>query len=121
MTTVPAPVPAGFWQQIDHQLDRIKRDKPSTFDEIRAILLDPSYVDITAEINRNFVRHFGPDAAFFAGSGGDRTLFSTLYAAGWQPLEHEAAYYYAVQHPTTHEIITYTEGDVERGDLSVHA
>lgn len=112
MTTIPAT----FWQQIGHQLDRIATEAPDTFDKVRAILLDPAYDQIVKDVNRNFRITFGPDAAFFAGSGGDRTLFHALYRAGWSVITMEASYYYVMRHETTGEALTYIEGDVVRGD-----
>lgn len=52
------PVPQGFWPQIDHQLERIIREKPSSFDAVRKILLDPVYDDITRDVSLNGVRAF---------------------------------------------------------------
>jgi hypothetical protein len=105
-----------FWQQIDAQLDRIETEKPDTFDGVRAILLDTQYAAVVDDVNLNGVRTFGPDAAFFAGSGGDRSLWGALHTAGWARVWSGASYYYMVQHPITAETLTYCEGDVLRGD-----
>lgn len=112
--TTNADIPSGFWQQIAHQLERIQTEKPDTFDTLRAILLDPAYTDITAEINRNGEHTFSKNAAFFAGSGGDATL--SLETIGWHLVSYEALYYYSVKHVRTGETLTYIEGDVLRGD-----
>lgn len=109
-------IPTGFWPQITHQLAAIVYHRPTTFEGVRRILLDPLYDDITAERNRNGVRHFGPDAAFFAGSGGDETLMRALADAGWQIGTEKASYWYTMTHPATGETLTYTEGDIELGD-----
>jgi hypothetical protein len=109
-------VPTGFWPQITHQLAAVVYHRPSTFEGVRRILLDPVYDDIAAERNRNGVRHFGPDAAFFAGSGGDETLMKALVKAGWQIGTEKASYWYTMAHPQSGETLTYTEGDVELGD-----
>lgn len=109
-------IPTGFWSQITHQLAAIVYHRPATFEGVRRILLDPLYDDIAAERNRNGVRHFGPDAAFFAGSGGDETLMRALVDAGWQIGTKKASYWYTMTHPATGETLTYTEGDVELGD-----
>lgn len=114
--TLMHPIPQGFWAQIDHQLSRIANTRPETYDEVRSILLDPAYDDITAERDRNFVRRFDEDSAFFAGSGGD-PLAGALFAAGWKVTTSQASYYYVMTHSITHEVLTYTEGDVQRGDL----
>lgn len=105
-----------FWTEIDEQLDTIANDKPDTFDGVRAILLDPAYVEIQKDIHLNGPRAFGPDAAFFAGSGGDRSLWAALWKAGWAEIWGEASYYHVAQHPITGEKLTYIEGDVMRGE-----
>ncbi|WP_026820032.1 hypothetical protein [Arthrobacter castelli] len=117
--SAPATIPSGFWSQIEHQLHRIIIEKPGTFDEVRAILLDPAYDAVTADVNLNGVRTFGPNSAFFAGSGGESTLVHALHLAGWKTINARASYYYVLQQPDTGEILTYIEGDVERGD-SLH-
>lgn len=118
-------IPAGFWGQIEHQLDRIETEKPSTFDAIREILTDPGYAEIVKENTRNGVRgeHLptndpahDPDAAFFAGSGGDSSLWESLWVAGWSFVRQRGAFHYAAQHPISGEWLTYIEGDVLRGD-----
>lgn len=110
------PVPWGFWPQINHQLARIADDLLDTFDDVRAVLLDPVYDAVVADVNLNDVRHFDADTAFFAGSGGDATLQSALRCAGWGAWRFRAPYYWAMTHPGTGEDLTYIEGDVLRGD-----
>lgn len=110
------PVPAGFWAQIDHQLDRLVSEKADTFDAVREILLDPSYADIGIERNRNGEAIFGPNSAFFAGSGGDRTVHDSLTLAGWHTVAFDASYYYALKNLATGDTLTYIEGDLLRGD-----
>lgn len=63
---------------------------------------------------------YGPDRgnpgdAFFAGSGGDRTVAAALRTAGWKTIWAEAAYYYVKRAPDG-STITYIEGDIYRGD-----
>lgn len=111
-----APIPSGFWAQIDHQLARIAEQKPGTFDAVRQILLDDAYDQVVTENNRNGVRHFDDDSAFFAGSGGDATLFGALLDAGWRVTAYDADYFYVLAHELTGEVLTYIEGDVERGN-----
>lgn len=112
------PVPQGFWPQIDHQLERIIREKPSSFDAVRKILLDPVYDDITRNVSLNGVRAFDEDSAFFDGSGGDATLLRALLFAGWVVIDQRAGYHYVVRHSLVRgEELTYTEGDVQRGNL----
>lgn len=59
---------------------------------------------------------FTADQAFFAGSGGDRSLSLALSRAGWLATWAEASYYWIITHRTTGEVLTYIEGDVLRGD-----
>jgi hypothetical protein len=105
-----------FWEQIDHQLDRIVSDRPDTFDGVRAILLDTRYDEIQRDRNLNGLREFNPDAAFFAGSGGEATLRDSLRDAGWVVTWSKASYCYGMRHHATGETLTYIEGDVLRGD-----
>lgn len=110
-------VPAGFWAQIEHQIDRIADQKPRTFDEIREILMDLAYDKVVAEVHLNGTRRFDPDSAFFAGSGGDLSLPSALELAGWQLTAFAVGYHCVFTHESSGEVLTYTEGDVQRGDL----
>lgn len=96
-----------FWNSINKALDAIREDKPATFNDVRDILHtygDPDHVG-----------RFGDDAAFFGGSGGDRTLLEALRKAGWHVVWSESSYYYAVFHQDSNELLSYIEGDVERG------
>ncbi|MFD6470799.1 hypothetical protein [Streptomyces goshikiensis] len=64
---------------------------------------------------------YGPDRggragdAYFAGSGGDRTVNEALRTAGWTTVWAEAPYYYVKRAPDG-SLITYIEGDIYRGD-----
>lgn len=58
--------------------------------------------------------HTGGDA-YFAGSGGDKTVGDALSTAGWITIWAEAAYYYVKRAPDG-SLITYIEGDIYRGD-----
>ncbi|WP_331732949.1 hypothetical protein OG613_48990 (plasmid) [Streptomyces sp. NBC_00015] len=53
--------------------------------------------------------------AYFAGSGGDRTVNAALHAAGWTTIWAESALYYVKRAPDG-SVITYIEGDIYRGD-----
>lgn len=121
MATALPPIPADFWGQIDHQLERIKVEKPDDFTEVRTILLDPAYTEVQREIHRNGARAFSIDRAFFAGSGGDATIASALQAAGWELLRYQAPYYYARQNTRTGHVLTYIEGDLVAGDQIARA
>lgn len=112
--TADTTTPSTFWGQIRDQLRRIRTDKPDTFDGLRSILGDPAYDRITDEVNRNGDRDLAPDQAFFAGSGGDDTLFDALLDAGWMALTFQAQYHYRAKHPGSGEVIDYIEGDLYR-------
>lgn len=88
----------AFWAGIDAQLDRIEAERPATFEGVRDALGGSG------------------DAAFFGGSGGDRSLASALEIAGWSRAWSEASYFYAARHPATGAVLTYIEGDVLRGN-----
>lgn len=92
-----------FWSAIDAQLDRIIRDKPSTVDGVLLVL--GRRQDASGQVS-----------GFFAGSGGDRSLFGALLAAGWELQWSQASYYYAVRHRASGEWLTYIEGDVLGGN-----
>lgn len=99
-----------FWQSINRALDRIAVEKPDTFDAVKAILDEGGDPDNVASK--------GPDSTFFAGSGGDPSLFGALNYAGWRMVWSEAGYYYVARHNDTRELLTYIEGDVERGNTA---
>lgn len=92
-----------FWSAIDAQLDRIIRDKPSTVEGVLLVL--GRRRDASGQLS-----------GFFAGSGGDRSLFGALLAAGWRLEWSVASYFYAVRHPASGDRLTYIEGDVLEGD-----
>jgi len=96
----------GFWAAIDLALDRIETERPATFNEIKLFLENVEMSD-------------NPDATFFAGSGGDRSLAESLDAAGWRCIWADSSYYYVAKHVASGEVLTYIEGDVERGDTTV--
>lgn len=106
--SISTTIPHGFWPQIKHQLDRIVAEKPSTFDDVRAILNDPAYTALEPKES--------PNSAFFSGSGGDDTLYEALRLAGWQVRLYKATYHYVMSNLLSNETLTYTEGDVERGN-----
>ncbi|MFJ4174028.1 hypothetical protein [Microbacterium sp. NPDC089696] len=87
-----------FWELIDQQLDEIGAGV-ETFDGVRLVL----------------GRGQGPDATFFAGSGGDRTLAEELRRSGWEHVWGDRIFY-VMRHPVSGEVLTYIEGDVVRGD-----
>lgn len=87
----------------------------------------------TAETADDVLRILGPDRnpyrlenpswdgmdsraeGFFAGSGGDDSVWDALDDAGWEQIWGAAAYFYVMRAPNG-DVITYCEGDVYRGD-----
>lgn len=88
-----------FWANVDECLDAV--EKAETVDEVIAIL------------NRHFLPSAGE--AFFGGSGGDRQMYEALQTAGWTIVWSEADYWF-VARDKHGDLLTYTEGDVSRGD-----
>lgn len=90
----------NFWAAIDAQLADLKTAK--TADDVVRVLGG---------------RH--PDSpgadAFFAGSGGDGSVYGALIEAGWTPAWSEAGYFYVMRAPDG-SMITYVEGDIFVGD-----
>lgn len=111
------PIPKGFWQQIDHQLDRIVAQRPETFDALRDMLLDPAYTAIVHDRDRYGVVTYDSNSAFFSGSGGDNGLADVLINCDWRMTDYRAAYHFVMTHKYTKESFTYIEGDVKRGNL----
>lgn len=114
------PVPGGFWGQIQHQLDRIEREAPYTFDQVKEILDDPAYLRVQNDRrfdapNRDLTKGH-ENNTFFAGSGGDRTLRGALHEAGWKVTASESPFYYSAKNTFSGEELTYCEGDVSRGN-----
>lgn len=113
------PIQHNFWGQINEQLDKIAGyiDRPATtFDRVRDILLDTKYTRVVEYVNQNGTTHFIADEAFFAGTGGDRSLAAALTAAGWNhdPDYDNSEYSYVMVHPHTGERLRYIEGDIYR-------
>lgn len=88
----------GFWAEIDRQIEALETAK--TADEVFQICpASPARAD----------------AGFFAGGGGDATVARALRQAGWRTVWAEASYYWCMRAPNG-DLITYVEGDLQRGD-----
>lgn len=94
-----------FWLIIDDQIAQLQ--KARTADDVMRILATGKNPYGDPKIT--------PAPAFFAGSGGDKTVISALLLAGWTVAWSRASYWYAMTAPDGSSI-TYTEGDIERGD-----
>lgn len=95
----------NFWKTVEAQLAELRTAQNA--DDVLRIL----------DRERN---PYGPDHGvagdgFFAGSGGDDSLWDALTDAGWTQVWAEAVYYYVMKAPDG-SMITYIEGDVYRGD-----
>lgn len=93
-----------FWHVIDQQCDELRT--AGTADDVVRIL--------SKERNPYGHESIAGDG-FFAGSGGDRTVWAQLRAAGWSLRWSEASYYWCAEAPNG-DVITYVEGDIYRGD-----
>jgi hypothetical protein len=91
-----------IWDMVNAQVDELKSAKSA--DDVMRIL----------SRERNGQWHAGSGEGFFAGSGGDRSVLGALYAAGWQMAWSESPIYYVLRAPNG-DLITYCEGDVDRG------
>ena len=92
-----------YWDKYDATLARIVNEKPQTMDDLKVILDD-----------------FEPPSsgvAFFPG-GADETLADALHQAGWA-VEFREGDYVWVGRSGGGELITYVEGDLYRGDVSM--
>lgn len=87
-----------FWATIDKQLTELERAK--TADDVIRVLGGAAGAS--------------SGDAFFAGSGGDRSVEDALDRAGWSYVWRQASYYWAMCAPNG-DGITYVEGDVYRG------
>ncbi|MBT2609909.1 hypothetical protein J7I97_16915 [Streptomyces sp. ISL-87] len=87
----------GFWKFIEAQLKELESARTAD-DVIRTMRADDCVGD-----------------AFFAGSGGDESVWGALHTAGWTTIWVEADYYFAMRAPDG-SAITYVEGDIYRGD-----
>jgi hypothetical protein len=103
------PDQSGFWAKVAAQLKELR--SATTADAVVAILSH----------ERN---PYGPGVStegdgFFAGSGGDDTVYEALMEAGWVPIWYMAAYHYALRAPDG-TAITYVEGDIYIGNRDGH-
>lgn len=96
----------AFWTLMTDQLGELREAR--TADDVMRILSP----------ERNGQWHAGSGEGFYAGSGGDGSVLDSLMAAGWVVTWMEASYYYVLKGPEGH-LVTYCEGDVDRGDLHV--
>lgn len=101
-----------FWETIREQLKELESAKGAD-DVIRILGPDRN------PYGRDFDGMDGRAEGFFAGSGGDDTVWEALDAAGWtwvweSDKPGEGGIYYTMRAPDGSEI-TYVEGDIYRG------
>jgi hypothetical protein len=95
----------AFWDVIAQQLAELRTAR--TADDVIRILGH----------DRNPHGENAAGDGFFAGSGGDESVFEALaYHAGWTVVWYTAHYHYALRSPDGADVITYVEGDIYRGD-----
>lgn len=85
------------WANVDECLDKVRLAR--TVDQVILVLNE----------------HFAPSAgnSFFGGDAGE--IWDALESAGWQIIWSAAEYHFVAQDPSG-QMLTYTEGDVDRGD-----
>lgn len=88
--------PADYWPAHLATLARVRRERPRTFDAVKAIL------DTFTPPNRG--------EAFFPVGGFDN-LADALLAAGWEVDFDEATHRFRAWHPTTGSGLAYDHGD----------
>lgn len=97
-----------FWTAIQAQLTELA--SAANADDVLRILSD----DRNPDPNASWMRS-GNAQGFFAGSGGDDTVWEALREAGWRIIWSEASYFYVAEAPDG-STVTYIEGDIYRGD-----
>ncbi|MCY0941929.1 hypothetical protein [Streptomyces antarcticus] len=97
-------MPDNFWVVVRAQLEELKT--AGTADDVIRIL--------SAERNPYGHETIAADG-FFAGSGGDYSVWDSLDDAGWTQIWAEWHGYYAMRAPDG-SVITYVEGDIYKGD-----
>jgi len=90
-----------FWAVIDQQIDQLHEAR-SAGDVLRILATEGNPYGDPA---------ISSAPAFFAGSGGDKTVTAALTEAGWRVTWAEASYYYTMTAPDG-SAITYIEGDI---------
>lgn len=94
---------SAFWDVIRAQLEELR--SAETTDDVLRIL----------SRERNPYEHDRiAGNGFFAGSGGDDTVYEALYDAGWITVWYVADYYWCMRKGDS--LVTYVEGDIYRGD-----
>jgi hypothetical protein len=95
----------NFWAVIDEQIKQLRGARTAA-DVLRILATkDNPYGDPS----------ISSSPAFFAGSGGDKTVLDALFTAGWNLTWSEASYYYTMTAPDGTSI-TYIEGDIREGE-----
>lgn len=90
---------SDFWTRIAAQYEALRSAR--TVDHVLALC--PHQPGVSA------------GQGFFEGSGGDLTVRDALLDAGWTTVVYKAHFYWVMRAPDG-GLITYTEGDLDRGD-----
>lgn len=97
-------MPDTFWTAVREQLA-----------ELRAAATADDVIRILSHERNPYGSVEGAGDGYFAGSGGDDTVWDALDDAGWSQVWSQAAYFYVMQAPDGSKV-TYIEGDIYRGD-----
>jgi hypothetical protein len=93
-----------FWTTIRQQVSELKEAK-SADDVVHTLSHD-----------RNpYGSGTGCEDGFFAGSGGEESVYEVLTGNGWREVWAESGIYYTLEAPDGSRI-TYIEGDIRKGD-----
>lgn len=93
----------GFWAVIERQLKELAGAR-SADDVIRILASERNPYGGTTVAD-----------GFFAGGGGDESVYEVLIETGWKVVWFEADYHYCLKAPDG-SMITYVEGDIYRGN-----
>lgn len=93
-----------FWTKVKAQLNEARSAK-SADDVIRIFSRERNPYGSTEMVVGD---------AFFAGSGGNTSLYEVLDEAGWHLVWQQSSIYYTMKAPDD-SMITYIEGDIYRG------
>jgi hypothetical protein len=88
---------ASYWKLYDATLERIVRERPTTFEQLK-VILDSFEPPSSAQA-------FFPD-------GADNTLWDAITAAGWQVIWADAYYHYRARCSSSGAEFEYVEGDL---------
>jgi hypothetical protein len=102
-----------FWETIKEQIAEL-RTAEGAADVVR--ILSPERCPHMGRYGSRAGFMDARASGFFAGSGGDSTVWDALDDAGWTTVWSESSMYYALRAPDG-SVITYCEGDIYDHDV----